>query len=202
MTDFCGLIYILPQNGKIHNNLEVRIFARRNFVAICPAAVYNHHMKIFKYKFTKLIYLLIVLGMVACVAGFAVTLWQCLTQGTGMTNIPALTIIRYILMFFVTVVLFVILLSLLISSYYAVDKEHIKTKFGFITSKYNINDIDVITLDRNTNKLTVTFKDESFIVIVVKEEWYNDFVQAILDAKPAIEYSIISKTGEKSDKDE
>ena len=105
-------------------------------------------------------------------------------------------------MFFVTVVLFAILLSLLICSYYAVDKEHIKTKFGFITSKYEIKDVDVITLDRNTNKLTVTFKNESFIVIVVKEQWYDDFVQAILDAKPAIEYSIISKTGKNGDKDE
>ena len=175
---------------------------RKGLVAISARGWYNHRMKIFKYKFTKLIYALIALGMVACVAGFAVTLWQCITQGTGMTNIPTFTIIRYILMFFVTVVLFAILLSLLISSYYAVDKECIKTKFGFITSKYEIKDVDVITLDRNTNKLTVTFKNESFIVIVVKEQWYDEFVQAILDAKPAIEYSIISKTGEKSGKDE
>lgn len=146
-------------------------------------------------------YLLIALGMVACAAGFAVNLWLCITKGIPATTNAIFTIIRYTIMFIVTVAMFAILLSLLISSYYAVDKEHIKTRFGFITSKYSIKDIDVITLERNTNRLTVTFKNDSFLVIVVKEQCYDDFVQAILDAKPAIEYSVISKTGEKGDGD-
>ena len=159
-------------------------------------------MKIFKYKFTRLIYALIAIGMVACAAGFGVNLWLCVSNGIPDTNNATFTILRYAIMFIVTVVLFAILLSLLISSYYAVDNEHIKTKFGFLASKYEIKEVDSVILDRNTNKLTVTFKNDSFIVIVVKEQWYDEFVQAILDVKPVIEYSIISKTGQKSGKDE
>ncbi len=146
-------------------------------------------MKIFKYKFTKLIYALIGVILVLSVAGFAITLWQVIDFGIDTAN-PTFTVIRYILMFIVTIALIVILISLLISSYYAVDKKSktIKTSFGFIKSSYDIKTIDTVMLDRTTNKLTVVFEDEHFIVIVVKEEWYEDFVQAILDVNPKIEY--------------
>lgn len=153
-------------------------------------------MKIFRYKFTKLIYALIGVIHALSVAGFAITLWQVLRYGLESSANPTFTVIRYILMFIVTVALFVILLSLLISSYYAVDgkTKMIITSFGFIKSRYEIAKIDAVTLDRTTNKLTVTFEDGHFIVIVVKDEWYEDFVQAILDVNPRIEYSIKSKT--------
>lgn len=163
----------------------------------CGAVVYNLFMKTFKYKFTKLIYALIGLGMAASVVVFAITLWQVIEFGLESSAVPTFTIIRYALMFIVSVALFAILLSLLISSYYEVDKKNkvIKTSFGFIKSRYEIDKIDVITLDRTTNKLTVVFEDENFVVIVVKDAWYEDFVQAILDVNPKIEYSIKSKTG-------
>lgn len=161
-------------------------------------------MKTFKYKFTKLIYALIGVGMAASVVVFAITLWQVIEFGLESSAVPTFTIIRYALMFIVSVALFAILLSLLISSYYEVDKKNkvIKTSFGFIKSRYDIENIDAVTLDRKTNKLTVVFKDEKFIVIVVKEEWYEEFVQAILDINPRIEYSINSKTstGEDNEK--
>ncbi len=163
----------------------------------CGAVVYNLFMKTFKYKFTKLIYALIGVGMAASIVVFAITLWQVIEFGLESSAVPTFTIIRYALMFIVSVALFAILLSLLISSYYEVDKKNkvIKTSFGFIKSRYEIDKIDVITLDRTTNKLTVVFEDENFVVIVVKDAWYEDFVQAILDVNPKIEYSIKSKTG-------
>ena len=168
-----------------------------------PSLVYNSAMKIFKYKFTRLIYILIAVILALSVAGFAITLWQVIDFGLDTAN-PTFTVIRYILMFIVTVALFVILISLLISSYYAVDEKSksIITSFGFIKSRYDIENIDAVTLERKTNKLTVVFKDEKFIVIVVKEDWYEEFVQATLDITPRIEYSINSKTstGEDNEK--
>ncbi len=162
--------------------------------------LYNLVMKIFKYKFSKLIYTLIGIILALSAAGFAITLWQAIDFGTDTAN-PTFTIIRYALMFFVTVALAVILISLLVSSYYAVDGDGrtIKTSFGFIKSVYKIDDIDMISLDRATNKLTVVFKNEQFIVIVVKESWYEEFVQAILDVNPGIEYNIRSKTSADND---
>lgn len=151
-------------------------------------------MKTFKYKFSKLIYTLIYVGIALCVVGFGINLYFCITVGISSAANPVYPIIQYAAMFFVSVLLFVLLISILISSYYAVEGKHFKTCFGLIKSSYNIEDIETIELDRTTNKLSVYFKNGNYIVVVVKEEWYNDFVQAILDVNSKIEYSIKSKT--------
>lgn len=150
-------------------------------------------MKIFKYRFTKLIYTLIGVGIALCAVGFGVNLYTCITQGISSYADPVYPIIQYSVLFLVSVSLAVILISLLISSYYSVDDNYLKTSLGLIKSKYAINDIETIELDRKTNKLSVYFNNGNYIVIVVKEEWYTDFVQAILNVNPKIEYSIISK---------
>ena len=81
----------------------------------------------------------------------------------------------------------------LFSSYYSIDGKTLKSSFGIIKSKYDIGTIETVTLDRTTDKLTVSFNNGSFIVIVVKEEWYDDFIDAICKANDKIEYSIKSK---------
>ena len=149
-------------------------------------------MKKFKYPFPRLTFILIIAGLAVCLAGFIVNLYVCITQGTSWAVNPFLPLILYILMFFVSVVAGALLTSVLCSSYYAVDKKSIRTAFGFIRSNYDVNQIDVIVLDRETNKLLVYFKDESYIVIVIKPAQYTDFVQAVLDVNPAIEYAIQS----------
>lgn len=136
--------------------------------------------------------ILIWLGLALCVAGFAVNLTLLLMDGVSTASQPIYPILQYSLMFLATVALFVILLSVLINSSYSVDEKYFKTRFGLIVSKYDVKTIDTITLDRKTDKLAVTFENGNYIVIVVKQVWYNDFVEALLAANPKIEYSIIS----------
>ena len=47
-------------------------------------------------------------------------------------------------------------------------------------------------LDRKTKKLSVYFDENNFIIIVVKEEWYEDFIEELLKANSNIEYTINS----------
>lgn len=150
-------------------------------------------MKVFKYRFTKLIYALIGAGIALCAIGFGINVYVCITQGVSSAVNPAYPIIQYCIMFLVSATLAVILISLLVSSYYSVDKKYLKTSFGIIKSKYAVADIETVELDRKKNKLSVYFNNGSYVIIVVKEEWYADFVQAILDVNPKIEYSIVSK---------
>ena len=156
-------------------------------------------MKTFRYKFTRLTFWLIIAGMVLCAAGFALNLYQCIRYGIASAADPVYHIIQYTTMFIVTVALFAILLSVLIFSAYIVDDKYFRTRFGFIVSKYDVKKIECITLDRKTNKLAVTFDDDNYIVVVVKEEWYEDFVQALLKVNPAIEYEIKSLENDKKD---
>lgn len=159
-------------------------------------------MNKFRYRFSKLTYWLIIAGIALSVVGFGLNLFVCIKNGISSAVDPVYPIIQYTLMFAVTIALFAILLSILISSYYLVDKEQIVTSFGFIKSKYKIKDIETIELDRNTNKLSVYFSNDTFVVIVVKEEWYSQFVQAILDINPKIEYSIKSKENTPDNKED
>lgn len=150
-------------------------------------------MKTFKYKFTKLNTALIIAGIALCVVGFTINLVQCIKYGTASAADPVYPIIQYTIMFIVTVVLGSLLVSVLLFSEYVVDGKYFKTRFGFIVSKYDTEKIEVVTLDRKTNKLVVTFTDNNYIVIVVKEEWYEEFVTALLGANPKIEYRIRSE---------
>lgn len=149
-------------------------------------------MKIFKYKFTRLLKALMIVGMVLCVVGFGINLYYCVTNGARHAADPVYPIMQYVLMFFVTVVLFALLLSILVRSAYVIDGKVFKTRFGFIVSKYDVEKIENITLDRKTEKLTVTFKSGEFMVIVVKQDWYEEFITALLLANPKIEYTINS----------
>lgn len=156
-------------------------------------------MKTFKYKFTKLIKALMILGMVVCGVGFAVNLYYCITNGVRHAADPVYPIMQYVLMFFVTVVLFALLLSIMLNSAYVIDGKYFKTRFGLITSKYDVEKIDNIVLDRKTEKLTVTFTSGEFMVVVVKQEWYDEFITALLLANPKISYTVNSLDGGDAD---
>ena len=157
-------------------------------------------MKTFKYKFTPLMKALMIVGMALCGVGFGVNLFYCIKNGARHAADPVYPILQYVLMFFVTVLLFTLLLSILLGSAYVVDGKIFKTKFGFIVSKYDVEKMTEVNLDRKTNKLTVHFESGEFIVIVVRQDWYENFIDAILEANPKIEYTVTSLENDGTDK--
>jgi hypothetical protein len=158
-------------------------------------------MKTFKYQFSLLIRILIFVALALCIVGFGINLYQVIVVGLNDSYNIYYTLIRYILMFAVTITLFAILVSLLISSFYSIEDKTLKTHFGFIVSKYDIESIDSITLDRANNKLNVIFSQTQMLSIVIKEQSYDDFIEVLLACKPTIDYEIISLTNDdKKDK--
>ncbi len=143
---------------------------------------------------------LIIAGIVLSIAGFTVNLAFLIKDGISKAADPVYPILQYSIMFFVTIALFVLLVSILSCSSYIIDGKTFKTKFGFITSKYDAEKITVITLDRKTEKLTVTFENGEFIVIVVRQDWYEQFIDELLKANPKIEYTVNSLENDGTDK--
>lgn len=150
-------------------------------------------MKKYKYRFSKFTKILIFAGIALAAAACALNTYYVIAEGIKSAEIAVYPILQYSLTYFVSVFLAVILISLLISSYYSVDEKFFKTSFGIIKSKYDISEIDCILIDRNNNKLSVYFKNQSFIVIVINDEWYEDFSDALLKVNPEIQFSINSK---------
>ena len=61
-------------------------------------------------------------------------------------------------------------------------------QFGIIKSKFSVADFTSILLDTDSKKLTV-YMGEEFFVVTTNPEWNNDFVQALREVKPDIEFS-------------
>ncbi len=159
-------------------------------------------MKVFKYKFTKLTISLIYVGIALCFVGLGLNIYSIITSKIGESANLIYPIIQYTLMFLIPIVLLVLLISLIFSSYYSIDENTLKTSFGIIKSKYDLKEIQAIILDRTNNKLSVYMKNNTFFVIVVKEEWYEDFIDTLCKANPLIEYSIRSKENDGNDKND
>ena len=159
------------------------------FLIIC---LYNIGMIKFAYSFTRLTLILIIFGLCVCLAGFGVNLYVCISDGVETAANPAIPIVLYTLMFAVTVCAGGILLSILLFSSYKIGEKKLKMSFGIIKSSYDVGEIDTLLLDRASEKLYVVFKDESCMTVVIKKSQYTDFVQAVLDVNPRVEYAIQS----------
>ena len=158
------------------------------------------YMKTYKYRFTKVMTAFIWAGMVLALAAFAVNTYLIFTEDIASAANLFYPILRYTLMYLVSTVAFLLLLSILLSSYYSISGTTFKTSFGIIKSKYDISKIENIVLDRKTNKLSIYFDENNFIVVVVKEEWYEKFIDDLLQANPNIEYTIASKENDLDEK--
>lgn len=156
-------------------------------------------MKVFKFRYSKLIIVAIYAGIALALAAFGVTLYNVIKGDFLQSSNIIYPILSYGIMFLISVLMLVILVSLLVSSYYSVDSKILKTSFGIIKSKFKIENIESIVLDRKTNKLTVHFVDKTFILIVVKPEWYEDFISELIKNNPKIEYTINSKENSPDD---
>ncbi|HIU61914.1 MAG TPA: hypothetical protein IAB69_04630 [Candidatus Coproplasma excrementigallinarum] len=156
-------------------------------------------METFKYRFSALMYVLIaIIGAVGVVV-LAITLYQVIAFGMELSAVQALTITRYVLGFVVSAILITLAITFLANSGYSVKGKKLITRLGILVSSYDVYKIDTILSDRTTGKLFVIFENDDSINIVIAQNQYEDFVQAVLNANPRIEYSIKSKTSSGED---
>ena len=139
--------------------------------------------KTFKIKFSVAIVILCVAIYLLCVAGIAVSVWQIARFG-----IPEfLDALKYPFLILVSLFAIVLVTCILIRSQYVVEGKTLISQFGFIKSRFDIQSITSLSLDVTTSKLTVSF-GEQFIVITVQASWQEDFIRAVLEANPNIDY--------------
>ncbi len=140
--------------------------------------------KYFKYKFSKLIFILALAVIAVCIVGIILSILRIIENGIDGV-IGALTSPFYIL---ICVFCIILVISILIKSQYIIDEKHLITQFGFIKSKFIIKEVTSILLNTDTNKLTVNM-GEQFFVLSIDPKWNEDFVQALREINPNIDYS-------------
>ncbi len=153
-------------------------------------------LKTYKFRFSPMMIAVFSVGIALCAACFALTSWQFIEFISGLRGdiTSAWEWIKYLLLYFVSILLAVLLTAMLIRSRYMITEKHLVTQFGVIFSKYEIKKIRSVCLIGGTKKLNVYFDDfkNRFITIVVKEEWYDDFIETLTSINERIEFDFTS----------
>lgn len=140
--------------------------------------------KYFKFRFTPLMLVLAIAVLVLCAAGIGISVWRIVSEGIHDFN----DVLKS--PFLIAICLFgiVVVVTMLIRSQYVLTKETLTTQFGFIKSKFPVQEFTSVLLDTDSQKLTV-YMGEQFFAVTTNPEWNNDFVQALREVKPDIEFS-------------
>ena len=138
-------------------------------------------MQKFKYKFTPLALVFIILGMVsglACVV-LNVIRFVRLLQATTATSSDYMS---------ASVSAVIGVIAVVLNSYYSVENRDFVARWGFFANKIPLKDITGITLFRLTDKLVIYYSTDNFFVINAKRTDYENVIAALMAANSKIVY--------------
>lgn len=152
----------------------------------------DKEIKRYPFKFSPLMIVCFVLALALCGLCFGLTTPRFIAFLQGEQDVYGW--IQFVLLYVFSLLGAALALSILIRTQYILTEDRLILQFGFIRSKYEISSIVSVHLFKGMNKLTVYFDDfkTKYMVIVVKEAWYDDFVQTLLARKPSIGFSFTS----------
>lgn len=146
--------------------------------------------KNFKFRFTPIMLILAIAALLLCAATIALSIWRITKTGIhGFNDVLKSPFLIAICLFGI-----VIITAMLIRSRYTVTQEELTCQYGFIKSHFPVEKLTSILLDTDTKKLTV-YMGEEFFVVTTNPTWNNDFVQALREVKPDIEFSFTLTEG-------
>ncbi len=101
------------------------------------------------------------------------------------------------LMLFVSVILIFFGASVLFFSYYKISDEKLTLNIGVIKITYLLKNVKSLTLFDKQKKLVLYLKDDSYSVIVIKENKFNEFVKSVTEKDKNIPFNYIGIDSEK-----
>ncbi len=137
---------------------------------------------VFPVKLSKLLFILCIACLVLCATGIGVTVYRIVKVGIH----GVLDVFKYPLLIAVCLLCILLVLSIMIRARYIVDDKTLTTQFGIIKSVYPLKDITAVTVDLQTNKLTV-HQGENFFLLGIAPAWQNQFVLALTKDHPSID---------------
>lgn len=146
-------------------------------------------VKRYPFRFSAAMLAVLITGLVLCTACFALTTWQFSGFLTGDLS-SFYEWLKYILLYFVSLFLAVLIVSALIRSQYVITQTNLVLQFGLIKTKYEIKKIFSVCLLNGSKKMNIYFDDfkTKFATIVVKETWYDDFIKTLVSINERIEF--------------
>ena len=147
--------------------------------------------KRYRYRFSPVIFGALLLGLALCIAGFALTTWffANFLSGGNLSNVYEW--LQYTLLYVASVGIGLFIVAVLLRSEYVLTDSALIVRLGFLRSRTPLEDIVSIHLFRGANKLVVYFDGirNNYLVIVIKESLYNDFVHELTTRNEKIGFS-------------
>jgi len=141
----------------------------------------------YKYKFSVKLFVLMGLGFLLAIACFiwnVIRIFGLVEDGIS----DAYTIISVSVAVLMSIAFVVIISALLVDSSYVFEQNNLVIKFGFIKNVYSYKDIKQLVWFKANNKLTIFFKDESFLTVVIEEKDYLPFANSLTKKNEKIVY--------------
>ena len=133
---------------------------------------------------SKRTYILSALILALCVVGMGISIYRALKFGiNGFSDI-----LKYPFLILLELFCIVLVIALLVKSQYVLDDKELKAQYGLVKNVFPIKSITSILLDTDTKKMTLHMGEE-FFVLALPEADNHDFVQALRDKNPNIDYS-------------
>lgn len=144
-------------------------------------------MKKFRFKFTKLTFIFLILTVLISVAGVAFNALN-LANLLKTPHFFRGKIFGSVVFLIIAVLIGVLGVAVLVFSFYTVKKENVVLNFGFIKTQFNINEITNITHFKKSNRLVAYLKEQKYTVINVNPTEYENFILAVREINSSILY--------------
>ena len=135
--------------------------------------------KNYKYKFSKIFYIVAIVGSILALGCIAVNVVRVVNLSSKGYALGFYEYVSLILAVVLSIAFLVFIVTALIKSYYQITDKAVILKWGIIKNKVDISDVKEIKLITNKNKLELTFEDESYFIIVVDDKWKESFIDEL-----------------------
>lgn len=141
-------------------------------------------MKKFKFFYSPLVKILIILVCVIAAAGLIMNVLTVINY--AKSNV--LSAVLYGVLTVLTALLLAEAIAIAFYGLYKIKNGYLYSYFGLIRSKTDVKEIAAVQVFKTTEKLVVYFKDEKYSVIIISPKFYDEFIATLLKANPDIKH--------------
>lgn len=151
----------------------------------------------FKYKFSTTVFIIFILMYVLAVVCFVWNLIRLINSLSSNVVPDVYSVISTVMCLVLPIVLTVFVTAMILSSYYIIGEKTLRVKFGFISDKYPISDMKGIIKNVKTDELSIIFKDESALKVVLDKTQFDDFSSELMKKDKNLNYGETDEASKK-----
>lgn len=133
-----------------------------------------------RFRFNPLVWVLLIITLLFSLSGVGVNVYNLIVLSPFHSALP------YVALLVLCLLLALLVVSVMLLSYYKVKGQTLVLRFGPIKSVYNLEKALNLTRFKSENLLILFFNDQTFTRIVVSEKKFSQVEDLIKKAVPSI----------------